>query len=273
VMRVANTPGGGAVVLNNGADLNINSGQESGLKLTVDGATGNLATAGAISAVLLDLQNPTAGANAGIELGKPGTAETPFIDFHSSGLSTDYDARIIASGGSSTAGGGNLSVHGTLVLNNNLSMPTNQVIDLGNGITLNRPSGTTQININGPTYITNGALDIVNAGLTVRGGVRVVVNQLAVSNADGSVNRFIVNSAGEIAVNNSVNSRVFTVNPDSGDMSNAGAIDHNGSTAGFLGAVPVVRQVPSGSRGGNVALTNLLTGLANLGLITNSTTA
>lgn len=43
--------------------------------------------------------------------------------------------------------------------------------------------------------------------------------------------------------------------------------------AGFLGAAAVVRQVVTGSRGGNAALASGLTALANLGLITDSTTA
>lgn len=42
---------------------------------------------------------------------------------------------------------------------------------------------------------------------------------------------------------------------------------------GFLGASPVTRPAVTGSRGGNAALASLLTALANLGLITNSTSA
>lgn len=42
---------------------------------------------------------------------------------------------------------------------------------------------------------------------------------------------------------------------------------------GFHGSTPVAKQTVSGSRGGNAALASLLTALANLGLITNSTTA
>lgn len=41
---------------------------------------------------------------------------------------------------------------------------------------------------------------------------------------------------------------------------------------GFLGATPVIRQVISGNNGGIAGFTALLTGLANLGLITDSTT-
>ncbi len=41
---------------------------------------------------------------------------------------------------------------------------------------------------------------------------------------------------------------------------------------GFLGATPVARPTVSGSRGGNAALASLITALANLGLVTDSTT-
>lgn len=50
------------------------------------------------------------GFNQGIEIGTTTLASTPFIDFHSSGNSTvDYDSRIIGSGGSGTAGTGNIN--------------------------------------------------------------------------------------------------------------------------------------------------------------------
>lgn len=45
------------------------------------------------------------------------------------------------------------------------------------------------------------------------------------------------------------------------------------NTLGFHGAAPVARQTISGSRGGNAALASLLTALANLGLITDGTSA
>jgi hypothetical protein len=46
----------------------------------------------------------------GLELGNStGTATTPFIDFHSGATAVDFDARILASGGTGTNGGGTLS--------------------------------------------------------------------------------------------------------------------------------------------------------------------
>lgn len=50
-------------------------------------------------------------------------------------------------------------------------------------------------------------------------------------------------------------------------------IDGVANTLGFHGATPVVKQEVAGSRGANAALADLLTKLAALGLITDSTTA
>jgi hypothetical protein len=56
--------------------------------------------------------------NSSIELGQPAVAYTPFIDFHSSGTSNDWDARIICNGGTATAGKGTLALQaGVLNLN------------------------------------------------------------------------------------------------------------------------------------------------------------
>ena len=47
----------------------------------------------------------------------------------------------------------------------------------------------------------------------------------------------------------------------------------NGNAIGFYGATPAVKPTVTGSRGGNAALADLLTELATLGLITDSSTA
>jgi hypothetical protein len=51
------------------------------------------------------------------------------------------------------------------------------------------------------------------------------------------------------------------------------ALRHLGTTLGFYGATATTKPAVTGSRGGNAALASLLTGLATLGLITDSTTA
>jgi hypothetical protein len=51
-----------------------------------------------------------------------------------------------------------------------------------------------------------------------------------------------------------------------------GDLDHDGSKAGFFGATPTSKPTVTGSRAGNAALQSLLTALAALGMITDSTT-
>lgn len=52
-----------------------------------------------------------------------------------------------------------------------------------------------------------------------------------------------------------------------------GTLDHDGSNVGFYGTSPISKPTVSGSRGGNAALASLITALANLGLITDSSSA
>jgi len=56
------------------------------------------------------------GSDAAIELGNKSAANTPFIDFNSSGNNNDYDARIIGSGGSGSLGGGEIIVQSAVLV-------------------------------------------------------------------------------------------------------------------------------------------------------------
>lgn len=69
------------------------------------------------------------GTNHGIDIGKVGTANTPFIDFHSSANNIDYNFRMIASGGDGTIGTGSLTfLGGALSLKNAFKIRTNTTI-------------------------------------------------------------------------------------------------------------------------------------------------
>lgn len=69
---------------------------------------------------------PTTG-NAGLELGNPSTRKTPYIDFHSSGTGSDYDARIIAKNGELRDGEGDLLIEAKTVRINN-----DEIVSYGN---------------------------------------------------------------------------------------------------------------------------------------------
>lgn len=89
----------------NGTSFELISNEVHDPKFTGNTSLANLSVSG--SSTLASSISMT-GANQGLELGPPGTTNTPFIDFHSGASSTDYDARIIASGGTAGAGGGSL---------------------------------------------------------------------------------------------------------------------------------------------------------------------
>jgi hypothetical protein len=63
--------------------------------------------------------------------------------------------------------------------------------------------------------------------------------------------------------------KIWQANPD-GSFHVYNAFAHEGSTLGFFGATPASKPTVSGSKGSNAALGSLLTALAALGLITDS---
>ncbi|WP_025852790.1 pyocin knob domain-containing protein [Paenibacillus ehimensis] len=73
--------------------------------------------------------------NAGIELGSVTTQNTPYIDFHSIGENTDFDVRIIASGGDpSTAGKGSLRIVSSIFTHNDEKIWTSGNDGAGSGL-------------------------------------------------------------------------------------------------------------------------------------------
>lgn len=82
-------------------------------------------------------------ANAAVELGGTTGASTPFIDFHSGATASDYDSRIVASGGNGSSAGGNLNLHTALLTHN--SKPISAIDSQGsntNGTYIRYTDGT-----------------------------------------------------------------------------------------------------------------------------------
>ncbi|MGR5944903.1 tail fiber domain-containing protein [Enterobacter sp. C4G1] len=139
--------GGSSTVGQGNLTITANSVQLSTLNLTTalsvpNGGTGSTSAAGArtnlglgtaatvdtgtsgAAIALLNGDNTWSGSNTftsgqtifspngagGIEIGAMAVARAAYVDFHSSGTGSDYDVRIRADGGSSTAGGGTLNI-------------------------------------------------------------------------------------------------------------------------------------------------------------------
>lgn len=109
--------------------------------LNVNGTT-NIQSGGVIVATIGN------DANGSIELGKVnGTGTTPFIDFHAGATATDYDVRMMVSGGTGTVGQGTLTITGNLVTNVNTTAKTA-------AYTLTRSDANTLIQVNGAYAMT-----------------------------------------------------------------------------------------------------------------------
>lgn len=126
---------------------------------------------------------------AGIEMGATGAANTPFIDFHSSGNNIDYDARLVASGGTGAVGQGSLRVVGTGGFNPDISdgvalgTSSNMWSDLflasGAVINFNNGDVTLTHGLNAVTFA-GGDLSVAdNGGLIIGGTSQVTVGGFA----------------------------------------------------------------------------------------------
>lgn len=105
-----------AGTLNLSATPNI--GAASGASLNVSGAVSSGGFVSATTATGVALT----GSNSSMEIGAVGASNTPYIDLHSSASSTDYDVRLLVSGGTASIGQGNLTVTAnTTAMTGNLS--------------------------------------------------------------------------------------------------------------------------------------------------------
>lgn len=108
--------------------------------VAVDNAKADLAGAtftGAVAAPSLtaNAQGITvSGANQGVELGAKASANTPFVDFNSSGNSNDYDVRMIASGGTASSGNGTLNIAAASLTRNGQTVWDNANDGPGSGL-------------------------------------------------------------------------------------------------------------------------------------------
>lgn len=121
---------------------------------------------------------------------------------------------------------------------------------------------------------------LVIAGMLLTGGARLDLQYLTAPSVHDVVGTVIngdyVTQAGNRLTwsgdTNLYRSAADTLRTD--DSLHVGAaLRHLGSTLAFYGGGAVAKPTVTGSRGGNAALASLLTALANIGLITDSTTA
>lgn len=109
----------------------------------------------------------------------------------------------------------------------------------------------------------------ISAKLSVVNATSTDVVLVARAASGQSANIFETRDSSNNALTTIATTGAITVRQNSGTI----RIQTDGNGIGFFGVTPVARPNVTGSRGGNAALASLLTSLANLGLITDSTTA
>ncbi len=124
-------PGGAKIGIELGAEASGNSQDSQELRFRSTNSTGGTLKSHIwgtdVGRIAFDSDLEVNKANAGVELGSVSASNTPFLDFHSSGNNIGYDFRLLATGGTGTAGQGSLQMFG-----DNLELRTKtQLFDQG----------------------------------------------------------------------------------------------------------------------------------------------
>lgn len=193
---------------------NVNSGSITATG-TITG--GNLTTAGVVSTsggILVSSGAIVASAsNQRVEIGAPGSVNSPYIDFRSSGnASLDYDVRIIASGGNNGNDG-----TGTLTINASTVSATGGVtaastITGGNLLTSGRVSAAGNITAGGTASISGSVTggNLFSNGLISATGTITASGNIAASGNISTSSQFV--AVGNITTSANVSANYYIGN-------------------------------------------------------------
>jgi hypothetical protein len=123
------------------------------------------------------------------------------------------------------------------------------------------PSGNLEVDVTGNLRFTsNGSVFAVNGG--------------GIAFLSSAPNNSLVVTSVIFLINATTPGSAIQVNADSqlALSSTNGPLNINSPTIGFFGATAIAQPAITGAKGGNTALASLITQLANLGLVTDSTT-
>ena len=175
-------------------------------------STGSFVTSATGAALQLTGSSPS------IEIGAAGSANSPLIDFHSSASSTDYDARIVASGGTASAGAGTLSFTAATI---NIPGTTSASSSTVGALTIGNGTAATNVAIGG------GA---INAGGNIRGAaLEVPANGTITNVSNGGYIQFV--SDGSILLRSQGGGANQVTIPQAGGITTTGVISSTLATS------------------------------------------
>jgi hypothetical protein len=213
----------------------------------------------------------TVSADGAMEVGRNDVSNTPFIDFHSAGLGTDHDVRLLVEGGSATAGTGTLRLKaGDFRVYENTQANAAAITGSATGAEVK--------------YLAVGSDSTVNAVFSGKGAGHLVgIGALTGIGNESLRVGTVASQVNHVRISGSATGTGVTVKAGGSDANCPLLLQGNGTggvqvattgqAVGFYGTAPGAKPTVTGSRGGNAALESLLSALAALGLITDSTTA
>lgn len=204
-----------------------------------------------------DLVNVTTDLNDNMDrldaaVGFENVSDFPAAPF--AGKAINFGSYAYFHNGTSPASGGWVQLLTPATFNSNILVASGKYVSVGGGSIFNTSFGATR------TTATDSAFA---AGVSNDSNPRISIA------ADGKISW---GPGSSTAVDtNLYRSAADTLKTD--DSFHVGAtLRHLGSSLGFYNATAIAKPTVSGSKAANAALTSLCTALANLGLITNSTT-
>lgn len=281
----------GEVVFNDaGADVDFRVETDTDASaLIVDGGTNSVAIGTTANAQFKLLVNntfstdPSPSINAGLRVTAFQTGAISSGNIQALSFLTDAKpgAAVIIAAAHGTVGVSRLNSAGTVTLATGVFAQAQQIstgtITAAYGIygqVSNTSTGT----------ITTGAALVAISANNSGGGTLTTAIGLDVQDqtAGGTANFAIRTGAGNIVFNENgdantdvrmegdTKANLFFLDASADSVSIDGTFQHKGSSLGFYNATTISKPTVTGSRGGNAALASLLTQLANLGLLTDS---
>jgi hypothetical protein len=160
------------------------------------------------------------------------------------------------------------------LLQTDTALKVNTTLNVGAGATGNSAGAAFTTSVDGTTSIGTVVINPFSSGkraLDIRLAADAT-SRLRVDASSGSGSGTLTFGDGTTADTNLYRASANTLATDDA-LTVALALRHLGTTLGFYGATAATKPTVTGSRGGNAALASLLTSLATLGLLTDSTTA
>lgn len=140
-------------------------------------------------------------ANAGIEIGDTGSANSPVIDFHSSGNNIDYDGRILCTNGTGSSGNGIMQYFGL----RHLFSGDIETTTAGKGLRIKEGSNARM----GASVLVGGTVAVSNTSVTAN--TKIFLSRSTTGGTTGDLS-YTISAGASFTINSSSGTDTSTIN-------------------------------------------------------------